>query len=733
MKKYTVSWIIAFWLLMTSSAISQNIAENFSRYVNPFIGTSGTGHTFPGACAPFGLIQAGPESGNGSWRYCSGFNLEDDSLTGFTQTHLNGTGVPDLGDIRLFPFQKRIGVDNFSSKYDKLSQKASPGFYAVTLDDVKVQITATAHTAFHQYTFAKKTSAYLLVDLQSGLVSDIKSLNYRVKDSQMEFADNTTIIGTNEVKGWVGRRFFYVIKFDQPYKLKEVLTGKPGEKAKRVILQFDLANTNTISVKVGLSGVSTAGAIASIAAENPGWDFDAVKLKTQAKWNALLSRVKISGNADQKTNFYTSMYHLFIQPNNIADVDGRYRGPNDSIATAPGKVYYSTFSLWDTYRAAHPLYSLLIPERVDGMVQSMLAHQKTVGILPIWTLWGKENYCMIGNHAIPVIVDAYLKGFKGFSAEEAYEAIRLSSMTSHLKSDWETYNKYGYYPFDLVKTESVSRTLESAYDDYCVAQMAKALGKMEDYRYFMKRADYYKNLLDPETKMMRGKDSKGNWRNPFSLFSLSHSTSHGGDYTEGNAWQYTWQVQHDVDGLIKIMGGKSIFAHKLDSLFSMKSKDTVKVLDVTGLIGQYAQGNEPSHHVIYLYNYVKQPYKTQELIRDVFDKFYLAKPDGLCGNDDCGQMSAWYIFSAMGFYPVNPIGGEYSIGAPQLPKIILMLPGKKSFTIEAKGLSDKNKYVESVKLNGKPIANFKIQHREILNGGTLIFTMADRPAKNEME
>jgi predicted alpha-1,2-mannosidase len=728
-KQNRIKGILLLWIgaVMTPTDLHAQPVEDFSAQVNPFIGTSGTGHTFPGACVPFGLIQAGPETGNLNWRYCSGYNVDDDSITGFTQTRLNGTGVPDLGDIRLFPFQEFPTSGIYKSSFKKQSEKASPGFYAVDINNVNVQISATEHTAFHQYQFEKNGVGYILLDLQSGLMGGGQKIEYRVKDASLSFVDNKTINGFNEVKGWVGRKFFYTIKFDRPYKLKEILTPKDGEKAKRVVLEFDLASSQTVKLKVGLSVVDVDGAIASVKTESPGWDIGLLRINAKAKWNKLLSRAVVTGSQDQKTNFYTSLYHLFIQPNNIADLDGRYRGMNDSIAVSSSKTYYSTFSLWDTYRAAHPLYTLLVPERVDGMVQTMLTHQQVAGILPIWTLWGKENYCMVGNHAIPVVVDAYLKGFRGFDAEKAFEAVKASSMKTHLKSDWEAYNKYGYYPFDSVKTESVSRTLESAFDDYCVAQFAKALGKTDDFNYFSKRAGFYKNLLDPETHMMRGRDSKGNWRTPFNVFSLSHSASHGGDYTEGNAWQYTWQVQHDPNGLIELMGGKNVFAGKLDTLFTIKSPDSAKVLDVTGLIGQYAHGNEPSHHVIYWYNYADQSYKTQELVRAVFDQFYLPKPDGLCGNDDCGQMSAWYVFSAMGFYPSNPVGGEYIIGAPQIPVISLSLPGGKTFTVEAKHLSAKNKYVSSVLLNGVLLADLKIQHADIVKGGKLVFNMTDKP------
>lgn len=720
-----------FFLLLTfCSCIVEQKVEDYSLYVNPLIGNADNGHTFPGACAPFGLIQVSPESGTGSWRYCSGFNYDDDFIDGFTQTHLNGTGLPDLGDVLMLPYCGKLPDSLYRSRYNKETQKASAGYYSVDLTDahVGVELTATSRTAFHKYLF-KDGTPRILLDLQRGLVNDMERLHTHVLNANISMPDDYTIIGNNEVTEWVQRQYFYVIKFDKPYKVEEELPIQEGEKAKRLILSFDGDGETVVQAKVAISSVSIEGALASLEKENPDWNFESVRQMTVNQWNELLSRAQVSGTEVEKINFYTSMYHLFIQPNNIADLDGKYRGADDKVYTSPIGAYYSTFSLWDTYRAAHPLYTILAPERVDGIVQSMIAHYKVKGALPIWTLWGKENYCMIGNHSIPVIVDAYLKGFRGFNVEDAYEAIKGSSVVSHLNSDWETYNKYGYYPFDIINVESISRTLESGYDDYCVSQMAKALGKADDYEYFKKRSEFYKNLFDPQTKLMRGKDSNGKWRTPFNPLLLSHASTSGGDYTEGNAWQYTWHVQHDIPGLIDLMGGKEIFANRIDSLFLMD--DCIEgegfVSDVTGLIGQYAHGNEPSHHVAYLYSYADRKDKTQACIRDIFDRFYLPKPDGLCGNDDCGQMSAWYLFSAMGFYPVNPAGGEYILGAPQIAKVVLTLPDNKTFIIEAKGLSKENKYVKSVTLNGEAVEGLSIHHNDIMKGGTLVFTMIDQP------
>ena len=709
---------------------SEAQVDDYCQYVNPFIGNADNGHTFPGATVPFGFIQVSPETGNNSWRYCSGYNYEDTEVLGFAQNHLNGTGCTDLGDILMLPFSGETLPENLKAKIDKSTETASPGFYYVQLPDYKVdvELTATQRTAFHKYTFNGNAPANIFLDMQSGVNWSTEAIKKHVLFAEMDMPDNQTITGHQEVTNWVRRHFYYVIKFDKPYTVKEELPLEETEKAKRLVLRFDLKPGESVQVKVAISTVSVDGAIKSVETENPEWDFAEIQEKAHSLWNELLSKAQVTGTDDQKTTFYTSMYHLFIQPNNIADVDGSYRGPNDSVFVSPTGNYYSTFSLWDTYRAAHPLYTIILPEKVDDMIQTMISHQKVQGYLPIWALWGKENYCMIANHAVPVIVDAYLKGFTGFDAEEAYQAIKTSLTVNHRYSDWDTYMKFGYFPFDIVKMESVSKTLESVYDDYCAAQMAKALGKTEDYEYFSKRAGFYKNMFDPETKMMRAKDSKGNWRTPFNPFQLAHNASVGGDFTEGNSWQYTWHVQHDPQGLIELMGGKELFAQKLDSLFFLNPDVSLTgvLSDVSGLIGQYAHGNEPSHHVAYLYNFADMPWKTQELIREVFDRFYLNKPDGLCGNDDCGQMSAWYIFSSMGFYPVNPAGGEYVIGAPQIEKISLSLPEGKTFTMEAQGLSKENKYVKSVTLNGNAIDNYTIHHKDIMNGGHLVFVMTDK-------
>ena len=706
--------------------------KDYTQYVNTFIGGADNGHTFPGACYPFGMIQTSPVTGAVGWRYCSEYVYEDSLVWGFTQTHLNGTGCMDLGDILVMPVTgTRVRAwDAYRSHFPKDKEAATPGYYTAELSDpqVKAELTASIHAALHRYTYHKADSASILIDLQHGPAWREEQYHSQVNSCEVNWEDAQTLTGHVNNTVWVNQDYFFVMKFNRPVVDSLYLPMGETEKGKRIIASFDMQPGDELMMKVALSTTSIDGAKKNLEAEIPAWDFEGVRATAHNEWNNYLSRIEIEGTDDEKTNFYTCFYHALIQPNQISDVDGMYRNAADSIVKAGTGAFYSTFSLWDTYRAAHPFYTLVIPERVDGFVNSLIEQGEVQGFLPIWGLWGKENFCMIGNHGVSVIAEAYRKGFRGFDAERAFNIIKKTQTVSHpLKSDWEVYTKYGYFPTDLIKAESVSSTLESVYDDYAAADMARRMGKEEDAAYFAKRADYYKNLFDPETKFMRPRKADGTWKAPFNPSALAHSESVGGDYTEGNAWQYTWHVQHDVEGLISLMGGKQAFSSKLDSLFYLRSENAVNVLDVTGLIGQYAHGNEPSHHVAYLYTYVDKAYKTQELIREIFDRFYLPEPSGLCGNDDCGQMSAWYIFSAMGFYPVNPVGGEYIIGAPQLKRIVLHLPENKTFTVEAVNLSKQNKYVKAVALNGQEITDFRIQHKDILAGGHLIFTMSDKP------
>ncbi|WP_302451938.1 GH92 family glycosyl hydrolase [Phocaeicola coprocola] len=724
---YTLALGSAFY--SCSTAKQDTPQTDYTQYVDPFIGAADNGHTFPGACRPFGMIQTSPVTGAVGWRYCSEYMYADSIIWGFTQTHLNGTGCMDLGDILVMPFtgERHRTWDAYRSSFSKTSENATPGYYTVTLDQAKVkaELTATTHAALHRYTYEQVDSASILIDLQHGPAWNEKQYHSQVNSCEVNWENDSTLTGHVNNKVWVDQDYYFVMQFSRPVIDHFELPMAETEKGKRLVASFNIQPGEEVLMKVALSTTGVEGAKANMAAEVPGWDFEGIRTAAKADWNSYLSRIEVEGTDEEKTNFYTSFYHALIQPNEISDVDGRYRNAADSVVNATGGKFYSTFSLWDTYRAAHPFYTLMVPERVDGFINSLVDQAEVQGYLPIWGLWGKENFCMVANHGVSVVAEAYAKGFRGFDAERAFNAIKQTQTVSHpLKSNWENYMKYGYFPTDLTEAESVSSTLESVYDDYAAADMAKRMGKTEDAAYFARRADFYKNLFDSSTQFMRPKKSDGTWKSPFNPSQIGHAESVGGDYTEGNAWQYTWHVQHDVPGLIALFGGEEPFLNKLDSLFTLKLETTQA--DVTGLIGQYAHGNEPSHHVTYLYALAGRPERTQELIREIFDTQYSPKPNGLCGNDDCGQMSAWYMFSAMGFYPVNPVSGEYVFGAPQLPEFVLHLADGKTFTIKAEGLSEANKYVKSITLNGEPYTKNFISHADIVKGGTLVYQMTDK-------
>lgn len=724
---YTLALGSAFY--SCSTAKQDTPQTDYTQYVDPFIGAADNGHTFPGACRPFGMIQTSPVTGAVGWRYCSEYMYADSIIWGFTQTHLNGTGCMDLGDILVMPFtgERHRTWDAYRSSFSKTSENATPGYYTVTLDQAKVkaELTATTHAALHRYTYEQADSASILIDLQHGPAWNEKQYHSQVNSCEVNWENDSTLTGHVNNKVWVDQDYYFVMQFSRPVIDHFELPMAETEKGKRLVASFNIQPGEEVLMKVALSTTGVEGAKANMAAEVPGWDFEGIRTAAKADWNSYLSRIEVEGTDEEKTNFYTSFYHALIQPNEISDVDGRYRNAADSVVNATGGKFYSTFSLWDTYRAAHPFYTLMVPERVDGFINSLVDQAEVQGYLPIWGLWGKENFCMVANHGVSVVAEAYAKGFRGFDAERAFNAIKQTQTVSHpLKSNWENYMKYGYFPTDLTEAESVSSTLESVYDDYAAADMAKHMGKTEDAAYFARRADFYKNLFDSSTQFMRPKKSDGTWKSPFNPSQIGHAESVGGDYTEGNAWQYTWHVQHDVPELIALFGGEEPFLNKLDSLFTLKLETTQA--DVTGLIGQYAHGNEPSHHVTYLYALAGRPERTQELIREIFDTQYSPKPNGLCGNDDCGQMSAWYMFSAMGFYPVNPVSGEYVFGAPQLPEFVLHLTDGKTFTIKAEGLSEANKYVKSITLNGEPYTKNFISHADIVKGGTLVYQMTDK-------
>ena len=699
---------------------------DYTQYVNPFIGAADNGHTFPGATTPFGMIQTSPVTGAVGWRYCSEYVNNDSIIWGFTQTHLNGTGCMDLGDVLVMPAtgERTRAWDGYRSRFSKDQESATPGYYSVELEEpnVKAELTASPRVALHRYTYHTADSASVLIDLQHGPTWNEAQYHSQVSLCEVKWEDEQTLSGHVRNSVWVHQDYFFVLKFNRPTTGQINLPMAETEKGQRIVACFDMEPGDELLTKIALSTTSVEGAKKNMDTELPGWDFEATRQAAKDSWNNYLKRIDVTGTDAQKANYYTSFYHALIQPNQISDVDGMYRNAKDEIVKTGGDAFYSTFSLWDTYRAAHPFYTLMVPEKVDGFVTSLVEQGEVQGFLPIWGLWGKETYTMIANHGVSVIAEAYRKGFRGFDAERAFNMVKRTQTVSHPhKSNWENYMKHGYFPTDLTEVESVSSTLESVYDDYAAADMAKRMGKEEDAAYFSKRADFYKNLFDTQTQFMRPRNANGSWKSPFDPSEVAHAESKGGDYTEGNAWQYTWHVQHDVPGLIALFGGEEAFLNKLDSVFTVELKTTQA--DVTGLIGQYAHGNEPSHHVTYLYAMAGRPERTQELIRQIFDTQYRPEPDGLCGNDDCGQMSAWYMFSAMGFYPVDPVSGNYVFGAPQLPKIVLNLADGKTFTVIAEGISDENKYVESITLNGEPYTKNYITHEDIVKGGTLVFKM----------
>ena len=643
--------------------------------------------------------------------------------------------MPDLADVRLLPFTGVFDEPNpklWRSAKDVASETGTPGYYAVRLANgaVSCEVTATPRVGVYRFVWRPGARPRLLVDLQW-----VNALNADTAVTDFEASlgdDRRSISGGRRTKAWLTRQVYWRLAFGQPWASAEKLPRAPGEKGERYVLDFDLSGGAPLIVKAAMSTVDAAGAAANLAAEAPDWDFDAVRAAARDRWRALLGRIEAQGDAAQKTSFYTALYHLFLQPNDIADTDGRYRGGDARIHAARKGTYYTGLSLWDTFRAAHPFYTLVLPERVDGFVSSMLEHYKTMGFLPVIPYFGWETHCMIGNHAVPVIVDAYLKGFRGFDADLAFEAVTNSLTVTHvdpfgrpkIKENWDVYDRYGYYPYDLIRGESVSRTLECAYDDWCAARFAEARGRRAAAAFFDRRARNWTNVIDSVTGFARGRRTDGSWRTPFDPFATGHAQSRANDFTEANAFQYTWHVLHDPEGLVAHLGGRQAFGDRLDRLF--RERDVIAAdapPDISGLIGQYVHGNEPSHHVAYLYQYAGRPRRTADVVREVTERFYRAAPDGLCGNDDCGQMSAWYVFAAMGFYPLNPCGGAYVLGAPQLPSVTLRLSSGRMFRTVARGLSRECPYVKSVTLNGRPVEGFILRHADIMAGGELVFEM----------
>ena len=686
--------------------------------VDLFIGTDTNAHCHPCATVPFGMLQAGPQAGNFAWNYCAGYHATDTTLTGFSQTRLSGTGATDLGDVFFMPFSRNVDPLFVSHFKDE----ASPGYYKADLTDngVTVEVTVSPRVAIYKCSFEDSGSRKMYLNLQSA-ISKREPGGPISRESQVEFPDANTITGYTHVNGWTDRHVYYVLSFDTPVVAKEEVHLDEIYTTPQYIIDFGKGN-RPVKVKIAISSVDRDGAFCNLATL-PGWDFDKVRKDARAEWNKVLGTIEAEGTSDDLTKFYTAMYHACIQPTLFSDADGRYRGPDDKVHEAP-QGYYSTMSIWDTFRSANPLYSLLLPQYAGPMVESMLQHCDAFGILPIWPLWGKESWCMIADHAVPVVMDGYRKGFPGITLDRAYEAIRKSLTTPHTECEWDEFDRCGYFPIDGLHDESVSRTLECSDDAWCAAELARELGKDEDYEYFQKRADSWKLLFDHTTNLARGRDSKGGWRTPFDPTFLSNSTVEG-DYCEGNGWQYTWHVLHDPEGLMAEMGGKEHFVAKLDSLFTVNPEDGEhwERMDITGRIGLYAHGNELSHHIPYLFTLAGRPDRTAEIVTTICRELYGTGPDGLCGQDDCGQTSAWYIFSAMGFYPVNPASQEFVLGSPQMPRFTLNLPSGGKLEIVAENLSDKNIYVESATLDDRPLDR-KFTWYDIKDGGRLVFKMA---------
>ncbi|MEP4092509.1 GH92 family glycosyl hydrolase [Reichenbachiella sp.] len=712
---------------------------NLTQFVDPFIGTGGHGHTFPGASLPFGMVQPSPNNGTNGWDWCSGYHYSDSIIVGFSQTHLSGTGIGDLADILIMPLAREVDLAKpmqnreditYRSAYNHDTEKAVPGFYSVYLPDneVKVSLTAGLRCAMHKYEFDNDGKQRVVLDLAHAINWD------KPMQTEIQVLDDSTITGLRYSKGWAtDQRLHFAIRFSEPLSTfqlvdKDSLVNSSSVvgSTSKALFEFSGSSGNTLKLKVALSSANRQGALSALE-EIQTWNFDAVKKRASSAWEDQLSKIVVESSDEKlKRIFYTALYHTQLAPMTYSDANGNYKGVDGAIHQSDGYTKHTIFSLWDTFRAAHPLYTIINEPQVGDFVNSMLAHYDESGLLPVWELAGNETNTMTGYHAVPVIVDAIFKGIEGFDVEKAYQAIKTSGMQDIRGVNF--LKEYGYIPADL-ENESVTKNLEYAFDDWCIAQTAKKLGKQEDYKYFSERAMSYKKLYDPETKFMRGKLSDGSWKTPFDPKYSAHRV--GAEYTEGNAWQHSWFVPHDVPGLIELMGGNDAFATHLDSLFNQDSNitgDNVSA-DISGLIGQYAHGNEPSHHIAYLYNYAGKPWKTQEMTRKIMKTMYNDQPDGLSGNEDCGQMSAWYVFSALGFYPVNPANGIYQLGSPLFERATINM-GKVSFVIEANNVSEENRYVKSVSLNGKELEGSQITHQQVMEGGLLVFEMTNNQAES---
>ncbi|MFM7206816.1 MAG: GH92 family glycosyl hydrolase [Planctomycetaceae bacterium] len=727
---------LAVYLLATlvSQVAAPGVAEDVTRRVDPFIGSGGHGHVFVGASVPFGAVQVGPNNFHQGWDWCSGYHYSDDVLAGFSHLHLGGTGISDLGDVLLMPYTGALVTSpgsrknpdaGYASRYTHDQEQARPGFYSVLLLDheVHVELTATKRVGVHRYRYPAGTPARLAIDLK------FENGGGRVVESRIRRVDEHTVTGYRRSAGWAkDQRVFFALKTSAPFAefrifLEDREVGRESAEGRGLRAVGTYAGSpGDVLVRVGISPVSEDNALANLEAEAGTADFEALAAAATAAWNEHLGRIRIK--ADDRTTriFCTSLYHTMIAPALFNDCNGDYRGADGKVHRSAGFDTYTIFSLWDTYRAAHPLLTLTQPERVGHFIQTMLAIRDQQGKLPVWHLMGNETDTMVGYHAVPVVVDAYFKGLLDGAPARAFEAIRNSAMRDERGLD--SIKEMGYIPAER-ENESVAKALEYAIDDWCIAEMAKSLGKQDDFAYFSRRAKAYREYFDPATKFMRGKTSDGTWREPFDPVASAHRRD---DYCEGNGWQYLWLVPQDPEGLIELLGGDAAFADKLDQLFTVESvKSEGASADISGLIGQYAHGNEPGHHTTYLYAFVGQQWKTARLVRQILTTLYSDQPDGLSGNEDCGQMSAWYVFSALGMYPVNPAAGIYVFGSPVVDAATIAVPGGKSFTIVAKNNSPAHIYIQAAELNGTPYRKSYITHADIVAGGELTFTMGPEP------
>ena len=728
-------------LLLSVCAFSLTLATlqagEITKYVNPFIGTGAidgglSGNNYPGATSPFGMIQLSPDTSEApNWGDASGYDYNRNTIFGFSHTRLSGTGASDLIDITLMP----TSSGRTSSAFTHDEEKARPGYYQVMLKDegINAELTTTQRNGIHRYQYPAGKDAEIILDMDHS--ADKGSWGRRIINSQIRILNDHAVEGYRIITGWAKlRKIYFYMEFSSPILTSTLRDGGRVHENTAVIngtnlhgcFRFGQLNGKPLTCKVALSSVSMENARQNMEQEAPHWDFDRYVAAADADWEKQLGKIEVKGTEVQKEIFYTALYHTMIQPNTMSDVNGEYMAADYTTRkVANDETHYTTFSLWDTFRASHPLYTLLEPERVTDFVKSMIRQYEYYGYLPIWQLWGQDNYCMIGNHSIPVITDAILKGIPGIDMEKAYEAVYNSSVTSHPNSPFEVWEKYGFMP-ENIQTQSVSITLEQAFDDWCVAQLAAKLNKDTDYQRFHKRSEYYRNLFHPKTKFFQSKNDKGEWIEPFDPYQYGGNGGH--PFTEGNAWQYFWYVPHNIQALMELTGGTKAFEQKLDTFFTSTYKSEQMNHNASGFVGQYAHGNEPSHHVAYLYNFAGQPWKTQKYVSHILNTLYNNTSSGYAGNDDCGQMSAWYVFSAMGFYPVNPADGRYIIGSPLLDECTLKLAGNKEFRIRTIRKSPEDIYIQSVTLNGKKHKDFFITHQDIMNGGTMVFKMGKKPS-----